>query len=204
MNLYNLHFPLREIRFNKNHHTIEPWMSKGLLISRSKKYELASLSAKNPTPNSISIFKAYRNLYNKTLRAGKKLYYESELSKNVNNLKRTWDLIRSATNCKNVKSKEQLSQLLVDGNLFTDPFLMACKLNEHFTTTPSKIAAEIPPCEAMEEIPIDNDNVNVPLLSFTDSPVTGSEILEAGRGVPEIPLTREFYTFLPPSPALPS
>jgi hypothetical protein len=28
--------------------------------------------------------------------------------------------------------------------------------------TPSKIAAEIPPCEAMDEIPIDNDNVNVP------------------------------------------
>jgi hypothetical protein len=78
LNLYNLHFPLREIRFNKNHHTIEPWMSKGLLISRSRKHELASLSAKNPTPNSILIFKAYRNLYNKTLRAGKKLYYESE------------------------------------------------------------------------------------------------------------------------------
>jgi len=100
-------------------------------------------------------------------------------SKNVNNLKKTWDLIRSATNCKNVKSKEQLSQLLVDGNLFTNPFLMACKLNEHFTTTPSNIAAEIPPCEDLEEIPNDNANVNVPLLSFTDSPVTGSEVLDA-------------------------
>jgi hypothetical protein len=56
---------------------------------------------------------------------------------------------------------------------------MACKLNEHFTTTPSKIAAEIPPCEDLEEIPNDNANVNVPLLSFTDSPVTGSDVLDA-------------------------
>jgi hypothetical protein len=38
---------------------------------------------------------------------------------------------------------------------------------------------QLPPCEDMEELPIDNGNVNVPLLSFTDSPVTGSEVLEA-------------------------
>jgi hypothetical protein len=44
-NLYNLHFPLREIRFNVNKHSVEPWMSKGLLTSRAKKLELASLSA---------------------------------------------------------------------------------------------------------------------------------------------------------------
>ncbi len=63
LNLYNLHFPLREVRFNKNHHIIKPWMSKGLLVSRLRKHELASLSVKNPSPNSISIFKSYRNLY---------------------------------------------------------------------------------------------------------------------------------------------
>jgi hypothetical protein len=177
-NLYDLHFPLREIRFNVNKHAVEPWMSKGLLVSRTKKFELASISAKNPSAVTISTFKNYRNLYNRILRAAKKLYYEKELTVNVNNLKRTWDLIRSATNNSSKKCKEQLSSLFVDGTLYSDPFQIACKLNEFFTTMPSKIASEIPPVNDDDVQPID-ENDNIPLLSFTDSPVTGSEVLDA-------------------------
>ncbi len=93
-NLYDLHFPPREIRFNVNKHAVEPWISKCLLVSRTKKLELASISAKNPSVDTISIFKNYCNLYNRILRAAKKLYYKKELTMNVSNLKRTWDLIR--------------------------------------------------------------------------------------------------------------
>jgi hypothetical protein len=87
-NLYNLHFPMREIKFNKNFHVKEPWMSKGLLISRKEKIRLASLAAKNPTQFLKSNYKKYRNIYNSLLRAGKKLYYERELGTNVTNLKK--------------------------------------------------------------------------------------------------------------------
>jgi hypothetical protein len=43
---------------------------------------------------------------------------------------------------------------------------------------PSKIASEILPVNDDDVHPID-ENVNIPLLSFTDSPVTGSEVLDA-------------------------
>jgi hypothetical protein len=75
-NLYNLQFPLREVKFNINQHNVEPWMSKGLLTSRYKKLDLASQAARNPSLYTLAQFKTYRNLYNKTLRAGKKLYLE--------------------------------------------------------------------------------------------------------------------------------
>jgi hypothetical protein len=46
-------------------------------------------------------------------------------------------------------------------------------------TMPSKIANEIPPCSDNDVLqPLDENN-NIPLLSFTDSPVTGSEVLDA-------------------------
>jgi hypothetical protein len=96
---------------------------------------------------------------------------------NVSNLKRTWDLICSATNNSSKKYKEQLSNLFVDGTLISDPFQIVCKLNEYFTTMPSKIASEIPPVND-DVHPLDG-NVNIPLLSFTDSPVTGLEVLDA-------------------------
>jgi hypothetical protein len=62
-NLYNLHFPLREIKFHKNFHVKEPRMSKGLLISRKEKIRLSSLAAKNPTQLLKSNYKKYRNIF---------------------------------------------------------------------------------------------------------------------------------------------
>jgi hypothetical protein len=46
INLYNLHFPLGEIRFNVNKHSVEPWMSKGLLTSRAKSLNLLAFLQK--------------------------------------------------------------------------------------------------------------------------------------------------------------
>ena len=40
---FNLYFPIREVRFNKNIHKIEGFMTGGLMISRLKKLELGSI-----------------------------------------------------------------------------------------------------------------------------------------------------------------
>jgi len=181
-NLYNLHFPLREIKFNKNLHKKEPWMSKGLLISRNEKMRLASLAAKNPTPLLKSDYKNYRNIYNSLLRAGKRLYYERELGKNVSNLKKTWELIKKATNT-GCSSSDSITKLVYNGETFLDSFNIACKLNEFFTSMPLKIASEIPPCEDDIVESTDDgsslDENTTTLLNFTSCPVTESEILDA-------------------------
>jgi hypothetical protein len=43
-----------------------------------------------------SAYKTFRNLYNKTLRSSKKLYYKKSLENNTKNLKKTWEILRSA------------------------------------------------------------------------------------------------------------
>ena len=95
-NLYDLYFPVTVKRFNKNFHKVEPWCTFGILTSRKTKLKLGSDAARFPNGNSKTIFKTYRNIYNKTVRAAKKIYYESELLTHQSDSKKTWALIRSA------------------------------------------------------------------------------------------------------------
>jgi hypothetical protein len=100
-------------------------------------------------------------------------------------LKKTWELIKSATNTGGSLSAP-LSKLIYDGVTYTDSYQIACKLNEFFTTMPQKIANEIPPCE--DDILEDSSSVEsadpaadvtLPLLKFANCPVTDTEILDA-------------------------
>ena len=68
-------------------------MTKGLLISRSKKLSLCKFSLKNPTDASITCYKKYRNLYAKTIIASKKLYFEQQLLKYQSDSKKTWKIL---------------------------------------------------------------------------------------------------------------
>jgi len=72
--IYNLRFPSRQIKFNKNFHKIERWMTQGLLTSRRNKMRLSKISIKYPTAVNIQNFKIYRNMYNTVLRACKKAF----------------------------------------------------------------------------------------------------------------------------------
>jgi len=97
-NLYSLHFPKKTVKFNKKFHNIQPWMSPGLLVSRTNKLNLASVCARIPSPVNINKYKQYRNIYNSTVRNAKKLHFEKRLQENQNNLKKTWEILRTAIN----------------------------------------------------------------------------------------------------------
>jgi hypothetical protein len=78
----------------------------GLLISRKTKIKLYKLSVSNPSALNILKFKNFRNLYNSTIRAAKKLYFEKTFKKFQSNLKKSWDILYSAVN-KNPILKKQ-------------------------------------------------------------------------------------------------
>jgi hypothetical protein len=71
-------------------------MSRGLLISRQTILKLSSLASKHPSIINISNFKLYRNLYNKTLRAAKKIHFSNAIANNTKNLKKTWSILKLA------------------------------------------------------------------------------------------------------------
>ena len=64
-------------------------MTSGLLTSRRNKIRLHKIALTNNNSNSWTTYRTYRNIFNKTLRASKKLYYELKLSENSRNPKKT-------------------------------------------------------------------------------------------------------------------
>jgi len=87
LSLYDIYFPLIEKKLNPNFSKIEPWFTQGLLISRKTKLKLSKTASHIPTDENISSFKTYRNLYNRTVRAGKKFF-----------IKKNWNLISQTLN----------------------------------------------------------------------------------------------------------
>jgi hypothetical protein len=56
---FNLNFPLKTIRRNKNVHKINDYMTAGLLISRRNKIMLHKLSVVNPSPEIKTKYREY-------------------------------------------------------------------------------------------------------------------------------------------------
>ena len=82
-------------------------MTKGLLISRSTKLKLLKISANNPTAENLSAYRNFRNIFTKTMRASKKMYFEANFTKAKKNPKKTWELIREAIGSEPKNSKIQ-------------------------------------------------------------------------------------------------
>ena len=88
LNLFELHFPMQTIKFNKNFNNLEPWFSKAFLVSRRRKFELSKQYNLNPTADNLALYKTYRNLFNKLLRQAKKMHFEKQLILNQSNIKK--------------------------------------------------------------------------------------------------------------------
>jgi hypothetical protein len=132
LSLHDIHFPNKTVKFNKNIHNIEPWMTTGLLLSRRQKNFLCKQSLSAPSDININRFKIYRNVYNTTIRAAKKIYYENELLLNKSNLKKTWQTLHSLIKQKSHKSNSCTS-LFIDGKTCSDPLLLAEHFNKFFS-----------------------------------------------------------------------
>lgn len=81
-------FPTKEVKFNKNFHKLEKWMTSGLLTSRRSKNNLQKIYFKTPSKSNMEKFKTYRNLYNRLIKEARKIYYNNLIEKNSGNLKR--------------------------------------------------------------------------------------------------------------------
>jgi hypothetical protein len=131
------------IRFNKNVHKREKWMTVGLLKSRINKLNLAKICYTEPSAVNKSKYKDYRNLYNKLIRISKKMYYERVLNENIRNAKKTWEILNEVINKK--RNLNPIESLNVNGTVITDPKEMVDRFNLIFTSIAHEISSSINP-----------------------------------------------------------
>lgn len=119
-------------------------MSKGLLKSRKVKLKLSEKSIRVPSFDNVQKYKNYRKIYNSLIKHAKKKYFETALEKNKNDLRKTWDILRSAMGRSNDKSCI-IDEIKLDGNSFTSDMEIASSLNDYFTSIADEITAKINP-----------------------------------------------------------
>ena len=138
-------------------------MTKGLLISRSTKIKLLKISANNPTPENISAYRKFRNIFTKTLRASKKLYFDTNFKKARKNPKKTWELIREAIGSE--PKNQKIQKLTVAGTSIENPKAIANEFNTFFANAGKNVSKQIGETEVQPESFLKNNNA--PTLEFS-------------------------------------
>ncbi len=103
-------------------------MTQGLLVSRKTKNSLHILSVSDPSLVNINKYKTYKTVYQRTIRAAKKLYISSKLTENAKNPKKTWQTLNELLG-KSAKS-EAVSQININGVPSSDPVSIANQFND--------------------------------------------------------------------------
>ena len=139
---YNNHFPIRNVKFNKNKHKIDPFMSSAILKSRKTKFKLSETKIRCPSQENINKYKQFRKCYNKVIRAAKKGYYKKTFDQIKNNLRKTWEVLKDAIRKKNDKSSI-IEEIKSDNLFYRNDNDMSNKFNEYFTTIADKITDDL-------------------------------------------------------------
>jgi hypothetical protein len=88
IDLYELFFPKKQIRFNSNVHKRSPFMTAGLLISRQNKNALFKLQLAENTPANVNKYKIFKQTYFKTVREAQSFTFSANFKKILEILKK--------------------------------------------------------------------------------------------------------------------
>ncbi len=141
--LYNDSFPLTRVKFNKNIHKKNNFMTLGLLNSRKTKLNLHKASIESPTVLNIQLYKNYRNIFQKTLRAAKKLDILEKLRNSKNNPRATWKILNEVIGKSSSPSK--ISKIVFNGQEISNDLEIANTFNDFFVRIGKEISDNVPP-----------------------------------------------------------
>jgi hypothetical protein len=164
LELYEMFFPKKQVRFNRNIHKKSPFMTNGLLISRNRKNQLFKNLLIDNCPANVQKYKQFKQTYCKVLRAAKKLYFQKKLRENVKNSKKTWDTLNEVLG--KSKNSATVEKININGQISSDPSEISNHFNSFFTQIGKNISNSIPPVQKKPE-----------------------DYIQYGREIPELNLT---------------
>jgi hypothetical protein len=154
--LFDLHFPLKLQKFNKNLHSKNKFITQGILVSRKRKIELLKNHVKTRSPVTKELYTNYRNMYNRVIRASKKLYYRDHIRNNRKDPKKLWGLLKEVSTGEPQCNK--IEKIAENGIHITEPIEIANKFNDFFSSVGNTISESVQPvdksaCDFLEERP---------------------------------------------------
>jgi len=147
--LFNSNFPLKRQRFNKNVHKKNTFMTTGLLISRNTKKCLHKAAVSDPSILNIERYKSFKSIYQRVIRAAKRLYFVTKLEQNAGNPKKTWQTLNEILG--KTKKSDTVENICVGGENVSEPRDIANHFNEFFTSVGKRISESVSPISTPPE-----------------------------------------------------
>ena len=118
------HAPLRKAKKRDLKFQSKPWITSGLQKSIAIKNKLFDKFIKSNKPiikeKLHNDYKSYRNMISTLLKQSKKNYYGKYFKDNINNMKNTWEGIRSITSLQKT-TNDSPTIISLEGHTVTDP-----------------------------------------------------------------------------------
>ena len=140
------YMPIRKLTKKEKKQQKKPWINyeiKTLIKSREKLYK-KFIKAKDKEVKD-GYYRKYKELRNKVVnlcKQSKKAYYQNFFIQNVNNIKKTWQGIKSIISINN-KNISKPSSLMDKNVLITEPKKVANLFNDYFSTIAKKLQENI-------------------------------------------------------------
>ena len=142
------HLPLKNVKFQKYKHKINPWITSGILRSLQKRdsmyRHLKCISPASPDyDRSKTNLKTFNTILRKSIREAKFIYFSSMLTKYKNDSKKSWKLINSLIS-RSKNKKEFANLFVINGISVTNTEQIAENFNLFFASIGTTQASKIP------------------------------------------------------------
>ena len=138
----NKYAPIKKVNKYKLRIRNKPWITSGIQKAVYIKNKLLKKIINKEDPQSKAIFhehyKTYRNLLSTLMKQSKQIYYTKYFENNWNNIKNTWEGIKTIILIKNTTATVPHS-IEFNNKTITDPTAMSNVFNNSFTSIAKKI-----------------------------------------------------------------
>ena len=166
--VFDNNFPVKRVKLQYRNR--KPWLSDSLKKAIKHKNKLYKLSIKYPTFHFKNMYKKYKNTLTHSLRLAEKQHYENLINHNKNNLRKTWDIIRTVIS--KTKSCKTQNVFLHNDTVIHGKKEIANRFNNYFVNIGPDLASKIPPNSVHFNNYMPQNNPN----SFYLSPVNKEEV----------------------------
>ena len=141
------HAPLSKAKKRDLKFQSKPWITSGLQKSIAIKNKLFDKFIESTNPiikeKLHNDYKIYRNMISTLLKQSKKKYYDKYFKDNINNMKNTWEGIRSIISLQKT-TNDSPTIISLEGHTVTDPRTIANTFNSFFCSVAAEVQLEVP------------------------------------------------------------
>lgn len=130
-------FPLK--RLSKKRSKDKKWVTNALVKSSNYKNMLYRKFLNSPTNRNDSMYKTYKNVFTKCIRAVEDKYYQDLIDNSKNNVRQLWTTIGPIVNPKKVKRNTKIGKLVINNDTITNKSEIANAMNKYFVTIGQKL-----------------------------------------------------------------